>query len=97
MRLEHRARWRDAIGESAMQRIATGLSVFVILVLLPIAAGGHIYLVSRNGGTVVLKASDKLEIAATNTLEEGFDASPVAAGKELYLRGRSNLYCIAEN
>ncbi len=63
----------------------------------PIAAGGHVYLVSRNGGTVVLKASDKLEIAATNTLEEGFDASPVAVGKELYLRGRSNLYCIAEN
>jgi outer membrane protein assembly factor BamB len=63
----------------------------------PIAANGRVYLVGRNGGTVVIKDSDKLEVLATNTLEEKFDASPVAVGKELFLRGHSNLYCIAEN
>ena len=42
----------------------------------------------RNGVTVVLKQSDKLEVLATNRLDEKFDASPVAVGKELFLRGQ---------
>jgi outer membrane protein assembly factor BamB len=62
----------------------------------PIAANGRVYLVGRNGGTVVIKDSDKLEVLAANSLDETFDASPVAVGKELFLRGHSNLYCIAE-
>ena len=45
---------------------------------------------------MVIKDSDKLEVLATNSLDENFDASPVAVGKELFLRGHSNLYCIAE-
>jgi len=45
---------------------------------------------------VVLKAADKLEVLATNTLDEQFDASPAVAGKELFLRGQRHLYCIAE-
>jgi len=31
-----------------------------------------------------------------NTLEDGFDASPVAVGSELYLRGHKFLYRISE-
>jgi outer membrane protein assembly factor BamB len=62
----------------------------------PIAANDRVYLVGRNGGTVVIKDSDKLEVLATNALDEKFDSSPVAVGKELFLRGHSNLYCIAE-
>ncbi len=62
----------------------------------PIAASGRVYLVGRNGATVVLKASGALETLATNVLEESFDASPAAVGNELFLRGHSNLYCIAE-
>jgi FOG: WD40-like repeat len=62
----------------------------------PLAAGGHIYIASRNGSTVVLKQSDKVEILATNHLEDRFDASPVAVGKDLILRGRENLYLISE-
>ena len=33
---------------------------------------------------------------ATNHLDEKFDASPTAAGNDLFLRGRECLYCITE-
>lgn len=62
----------------------------------PVAADGRIYIVGRNGTTVVLKNSDKLEVLATNKLEDRIDASPALVGKELYLRGVEYLYCIAE-
>jgi outer membrane protein assembly factor BamB len=61
----------------------------------PVGAGGRIYLTGRNGVTVVLKQADKLEVLATNRLEDKTDASPVAVGKDLLLRGREHLYCIA--
>lgn len=62
----------------------------------PLGAGGKVYLAGRNGATVVLKQSDKIEVLATNKLDDKFDASPAAVGKELFLRGREYLYCIAE-
>ena len=62
----------------------------------PIGADGRVYLAGRNGVTVVLKLSDTLEVLATNRLDEKFDASPAAVGKELFLRGRDYLYCITE-
>jgi outer membrane protein assembly factor BamB len=62
----------------------------------PLGAAGRVYLAGRNGSTVVLKQSDKLEVLATNHLDEKFEASPAAVGKELFLRGREYLYCLAE-
>ena len=62
----------------------------------PLGAAGKVYLTGRNGVTVVLKQSDKVEVLATNRLEDKFDASPAAVGKDLFLRGREYLYCIAE-
>ncbi|MCI0458255.1 MAG: PQQ-binding-like beta-propeller repeat protein [Gemmataceae bacterium] len=62
----------------------------------PIGASGRVYLVGRNGVSVVIKHADKLEVLATNRLQERFDASPAVAGKELFLRGQEHLYCIAE-
>lgn len=61
-----------------------------------VGAGGRIYLAGRNGTSIVLKDSDKLEILATNKLDEKFDASPAVAGNELFLRGHGHLYCLAE-
>jgi hypothetical protein len=61
-----------------------------------VAAAGRVYLVGRNGAALVLKRSDRLEVLATNRLDDKFDASPAIAGKELFLRGRENLYCLAE-
>ena len=34
-------------------------------------------------------------ILATNKLDDRFDASPALVGKEIFLRGKSNLYCIS--
>jgi outer membrane protein assembly factor BamB len=62
----------------------------------PIGAADRVYLVGRNGTSMVIKNSDTLEKLATNVLDEPIDASPAAVGKELFLRGRESLYCIAE-
>ncbi len=62
----------------------------------PLGAAGRVYLPGRNGVTVVLKQSDQLEVLAVNRLDEKFDASPAAAGKDLFLRGREYLYCLSE-
>lgn len=60
----------------------------------PIAAAGRLYLVDRSGTTFVLKQSDRLEILAINRLDDPIDASPVAVGKQLFLRGDKYLYCV---
>jgi outer membrane protein assembly factor BamB len=60
----------------------------------PLGADGRVYLVGRNGAAVVLKQSDKVEVLASNNLDDKFDASPVAVDKTLFLRGRANLYAI---
>jgi outer membrane protein assembly factor BamB len=62
----------------------------------PVAAGGRIYLLGRNGAAAVLRKSDRLELVATNQLEDRFDASPAIAGKQLFLRGHQSLYCLAQ-
>jgi outer membrane protein assembly factor BamB len=62
----------------------------------PVAAGGKVYLVGRNGAAVVLEAGDKVKVLAKNRLPEGIDASPAVAGNQLFLRGKEHLYCIAE-
>ncbi|MGH9676015.1 MAG: PQQ-binding-like beta-propeller repeat protein, partial [Candidatus Acidiferrum sp.] len=62
----------------------------------PVAAGGRVYLVGRDGTTIVLKQSDKLEVLATNHLDDEIDASPAIAGRDLFLRGQKYLYCVSE-
>jgi outer membrane protein assembly factor BamB len=61
----------------------------------PVGAAGRVYILGRDGGALVLKDSDKVEVLATNKLNDGFDASPVVVGNQLFLRGKQNLYCIA--
>jgi outer membrane protein assembly factor BamB len=62
----------------------------------PVAAGGRIYISSREGTTLVVKHASKLEVLATNNLEETIDASPAIVGKDLIIRTEGNLYCISE-
>jgi outer membrane protein assembly factor BamB len=62
----------------------------------PVAAAGRVYLVGQGGTTLVLKQSDTLDVLATNRLNDPIDASPVVVGKQLFLRGERNLYCIEE-
>jgi outer membrane protein assembly factor BamB len=62
----------------------------------PIGAAGRVYVVGRDGDAAVLRHGDTLEVLAVNRLDDGFDASPVAVGRTLYLRGRSHLYALQE-
>jgi hypothetical protein len=62
----------------------------------PLGVAGRVYILGRDGGAVVLKKSEKLEPIATNKLADKFDASPVAVGNDLFLRGHEYLYCISE-
>ena len=61
----------------------------------PVAADGRIYVVGREGTAVVLSAGPKLDVLATNVLDDGFDASPALVDGEMYLRGRKSLYRIS--
>ena len=59
---------------------------------------GHVFpLVARDGGAVVLRKSNQLEVLAQNRLDDGFDASPAIAGSQMFLRGRRSLYCLSNN
>ena len=58
----------------------------------PIYADGRLYFFSQDGTTTVLKPGRALEVLATNTLANGFMASPAADGKAFYLRTKSHLY-----
>jgi outer membrane protein assembly factor BamB len=62
----------------------------------PTAANGVVYLVGRDGKTVVIKDADKVEQVASNKLDDRFDASAAIVGNEIFLRGHEHLYCIAE-
>ena len=62
----------------------------------PVAARGRIYLLDRDGNAVVFKSGKQFELLAENKLDDVFDASPVVAGNELFLRGHRHLYSIAE-
>jgi outer membrane protein assembly factor BamB len=62
----------------------------------PVGAAGRVYLLSRDGVTMVIKNSESFEVLATNKLEDNTDASPALVDNEIYLRGSRFLYCIAE-
>ncbi len=61
----------------------------------PVGVADRVYFVGRDGVSQVIKHSEKFEVLATNTLDDGFDASPAVVGDELYLKGKQHLYCIA--
>jgi len=60
----------------------------------PVCAKDRIYITGRDGTTVVIKRSDKLEVLATNKLGDPIDATPAIVGKQLFLRGEKYLWCI---
>lgn len=62
----------------------------------PMEAAGRIYVVGRDGTTVVLRHGEELEVLATNNLDDPIDATPVAIGRRLLLRSDRNLYALEE-
>jgi outer membrane protein assembly factor BamB len=62
----------------------------------PVGAAGRVYVTSREGVTQVFRHGEGVpRTLAVNRLEDTFSASAAIAGKELYLRGEQDLYCIA--
>jgi len=62
----------------------------------PMGVKDRIYIPGANGTFCVVKHGPQFELIAQNQLEDGFHASPVVIGDELFLRGFKYLYCIAE-
>jgi len=63
----------------------------------PVGAAGRIYIAGREGGVAVIARGPQFKLLATNQLDDGFDASPVVVGNELYLRGKKHLYRISKD
>ncbi len=60
----------------------------------PISSEGHLYFFNQEGICTVLQARDEFKEIAKNTLDAGFMASPAVAGKALFLRTATHLYCV---
>ena len=61
----------------------------------PVGAAGRVYITGREGTTLVIRQGPSYEVMASNTLDDGFDASPAVVDNELYLRGYRFLYKVA--
>ncbi len=61
-----------------------------------VAPDGVVYFASA-GKSYVVKAGPKLEILATNDLQDGSEASPAVAPKRLILKGSKYMYCIRKD
>jgi outer membrane protein assembly factor BamB len=61
----------------------------------PLIAGERLYLVGREGTTVVYDLGPEPRPLARNTLDDEFDTTPSVAGDELFLRGKKRLYCVS--
>ena len=62
----------------------------------PVGAAGRVYITDRDGATLVIEEGGAFNVLATNTLDDGCEASPAIVGNELYLRGGRFLYRIEE-
>jgi len=60
----------------------------------PVIAGKALILVSRKGNSWVLETGDAYKELGKGQLGEECCASPVPLGKRLFVRGKSNLFCI---
>jgi outer membrane protein assembly factor BamB len=63
----------------------------------PVAARDRVYILGREGVCVVLKQGPKPEVLAVNKVaDDHTDASLALTGKDLFLRTRHSLYCMAQ-
>jgi hypothetical protein len=62
----------------------------------PVAARDRVYITGRDGTTLVIRHGAVFEVLASNSLDDGFDASAALVEGDIYLRGYRHLYNIAE-
>jgi len=62
----------------------------------PVGAADRVYVTDRSGTTLVISHQDSPRVLALNQLDDSFSASAAVVGRELFLRGQRNLYCITD-
>jgi outer membrane protein assembly factor BamB len=62
----------------------------------PIIVGDRVYIVDRAGVTHVFKAAREFSEISKCALGERSDSTPAFMDGRIYMRGATNLYCIAE-
>ena len=63
----------------------------------PIIADDMVYLLDRSGVMHIVKAQPSYTLVSESPLGERTDCTPAFSDKKIYIRGKKNLYCIAEN
>jgi outer membrane protein assembly factor BamB len=58
----------------------------------PVAANGHVFLLSYNGKLKVIKATDNYEVAGEYDFKEKISATPAIIGNAIYIRTAKSLY-----
>jgi len=61
----------------------------------PVGAADRVYITDLDGATLVISHGDIPRALALNHLDDSFSASAAIVGRELFLHGSRNLYCIA--
>jgi outer membrane protein assembly factor BamB len=63
----------------------------------PVVVGDRVYLTDKKGTTHVLKLGDKFEQLAKNELGEETGCTPAIPQGRIYIRTKTNLYCIGKD
>jgi outer membrane protein assembly factor BamB len=80
-----------ATGERVWQQRVDG-----VFSASPVGGAGHVYFVSENGDTIVMKAGRTPEIVARNSIGERALASPAISNGRLFLRTDDHLIAIGK-
>jgi outer membrane protein assembly factor BamB len=62
----------------------------------PIFADGRLYFANQDGACYVLEQGQAFKMLAVNQLDAGCMASPAVAGRSIFIRTKSNLYCVEQ-
>jgi outer membrane protein assembly factor BamB len=63
----------------------------------PIICDNKVWMLDHGGTMHIAEADSVLKIISSSPLSETTECTPVFSEKKIYIRGRVNLYCIAEN
>ncbi len=63
----------------------------------PIICDKKVWMLDRSGIMHIVEAGGKLRIISNSPIGENADCTPAFSEKKIYIRGKVNLYCIAEN
>lgn len=63
----------------------------------PIIAEDRVYCLDRSGLMHIVKAGPEFQLIAESPIGEPSDCTPAFSDKNIYIRGRNNIFCISQN